>query len=328
MRSFEHVNPRDLKTAIEALGERGTKGIAGGTDLLPEMKSRLRTPRRLVNLKALDEELRYIRHSARKGFQIGALTTLAELESDRLIREKIPILAQAASVAATPQLRNMGTLGGNLCQSVRCWYYRAPEFKCWLKGGDLCYAVDGENKYHAILGATTCHAVHPSDLAPALITLDARVRVVGPELDGVIPLEEFFVRPRASHRAMTVLDGSDELVAEVQIPTPSNGASGIYLKAMDRKVWAFTLVSIAVQISWNKESVKDARIVLGGVAPIPWRAQDAEKILRGQAITEQTAGAAAEAALAGAQPLRDNGYKVSLGKALVKRALISLAESR
>jgi xanthine dehydrogenase YagS FAD-binding subunit len=324
MRNFEHTNPPNIESAIELLSERGSRGIAGGTDLLPEMKSRLRTPRRLVNLKALDN-LRYIRHSARKGFQIGALTTLAEIETNQLIQEKIPILAQAANVAASPQLRNMGTIGGNLCQSVRCWYYREPELQCWLKGGELCLAVDGENKFHAILGSNTCHAVHPSDLAPALVALDASVHVVGPDVDGVISLEEFFVRPKASHRQMTVLS-TGELVMEVQIPSPAEHSSGIYLKAMDRKVWAFALVSVAAQLAWNKAKVEDARIVLGGVAQTPWRAEGAEAIVRGQAITDQIAEAAADAALANARPLRDNAYKIPLGKALVKRALLTLAK--
>ncbi|MBI1743535.1 xanthine dehydrogenase family protein subunit M [Candidatus Acetothermia bacterium] len=324
MRNFEHITPPDLESAVDLLSERGTKSIAGGTDLLPEMKSRLRSPRRLVNLKAL-EELRYLKHNARKGFQIGALTTLAEIESNELIREKIPILAQAASVAASPQLRNMGTIGGNLCQSVRCWYYRAPEFKCWLKGGDTCYAIEGENKFHAILESSPCCAVHPSDLAPALMALGASVHITGTDEEGTVSLEEFFVRPKASNRQMTIL-GANELITEVQVPMLDGDSSGIYLKAMDRKVWAFALVSVAVQVSWDKERVKGARIVLGGVAPIPWRVPAAEEIVRDQAITEEIATSASEAALEGAQPLRDNGYKIALAKALVKRALMTLAE--
>jgi xanthine dehydrogenase YagS FAD-binding subunit len=324
MRNFEHVNPPDLETAVELLNERNTKGLAGGTDLLPELKSRLRSPRRIVNLKALDE-LRYLKHSARKGFQIGALTTLSELESNELIRDKIPMLAQAASVAASPQLRNLGTLGGNLCQSVRCWYYREPGRMCWLKGGDVCLAVEGENKFHAILGSSTCHAVHPSDLAPALIALGASARIVGPNVDDVIALEELFVRPKVSHRQMTALS-TGELVTEVQIPSPRENSCGIYLKAMDRKVWAFALVSVAVQIAWGQDQAQDARIVLGGVAQTPWRAEGAEDIVRDRVITERLAESAAEAALTNAQPLRDNAYKIALAKTLVKRALMTLAE--
>ncbi len=326
MRNFEHFNPTDIESALELLSERNTKGLAGGTDLLGEMKSRVRTPRRIVNLKALDE-LHYLKHSARKGFQIGALTTLSEIELNPLINEKIPLLAQAASAAASPQLRNMGTIGGNLCQSVRCWYYRSPEFKCWLKGGELCHAIEGENKFHAILGGSLCCAVHPSDLAPALMALGANVHIVGPDEEGIVSLEDFYVRPKASHRQMTLL-GNGEIITEVQIPNSTDESSGIYLKAMDRKVWAFALVSAAVQVTWNKEKVKDARIVLGGVAPIPWRVPVAEAIVRGQLLNEEIANQAAEAALAGAQPLRDNGYKLTLAKALVKRALMTLGSSR
>ncbi len=319
MRPFEHINALDLRTAIALLSEASTEAIAGGTDLLGELKARLRSPERLVNLKTLSK-LGEISYSPRAGLKIGALVTLSEIEQHSVIREKFPILAQAASSAATLQLRNMGTVGGNLCQKPRCWYYRNRLFPCWLKGGEKCFAEDGENKYHAILGADRCHAVHPSDLAPALIALDASVRVVGPDLDGEISLEELYTKPTASRRQMTIL-GPGELIAEVHVPTPKEGARGVYLKAMERGSWSFALVSVAAQLCCEGEHIADARLVLGGVAAIPWRAKDSERILLGQKFSEELAERAAAAAVAGAQPLRENEYKVPLAQGLVKRAL-------
>jgi xanthine dehydrogenase YagS FAD-binding subunit len=323
MRSFEHVNASDIQTAIALLREPHTEAIAGGTDLLGELKARLRSPKRLVNIKTLSE-LHEISYSPQAGLRIGALVTLAQIEQHPAIRERFSLLAQAASSAATPQLRNMGTVGGNLCQKPRCWYYRNKLFHCWLKGGDTCFAEDGENKYHAILGADRCHAVHPSDLAPALMALDATIRVVGPDLDGEISLAELYTKPTESHRQMTIL-GPGELITEIRVPTPKGDSRGVYLKAMERQSWSFALVSVAAQLNFEGERITDARLVLGGVAAIPWRAKDAEKILRGQKFSEDLAERAAEAAVAGAQPLRYNAYKVKLAQALVKRALGVLA---
>lgn len=323
MRPFEHVNAPDIKTAIALLSEPATEALAGGTDLLGELKARLRSPKRLVNLKTLSK-LGEISYSPRAGLKIGALVTLSQIERHRVIRERFSILAQAAASAATPQLRTMGTVGGNLCQKPRCWYYRNRLFPCWLKGGEKCFAEEGENKYHAILGADRCHAVHPSDLAPALIALDASVRVVGPDLDGEISLEELYTKPTASRRQMTIL-GPGELIAEVHVPTPKEGARGVYLKAMERGSWSFALVSVAAQLCCEGEHIADARLVLGGVAAIPWRAKDSERILLGQKFSEELAERAAAAAVAGAQPLRENEYKVPLAQGLVKRALGLLA---
>jgi xanthine dehydrogenase YagS FAD-binding subunit len=323
MRSFEHVNASDIQAAIALLREPHTEAIAGGTDLLGELKARLRSPKRLVNIKTLSE-LHEISYSPQAGLRIGALVTLAQIEQHPAIRERFSLLAQAASSAATPQLRNMGTVGGNLCQKPRCWYYRNKLFHCWLKGGDTCFAEDGENKYHAILGADRCHAVHPSDLAPALMALDATIRVVGPDLDGEISLAELYTKPTESHRQMTIL-GPGELITEIRVPTPKGDSRGVYLKAMERQSWSFALVSVAAHLRREGDHIADARIVLGGVAAIPWRAKDSEKILIGQRFSEELAERAAEAAVAGAQPLRYNAYKVKLAQALVKRALGVLA---
>jgi len=322
MRAFEHVNAASIKAAVTLLGEPSTEAIAGGTDLLDELKARLRSPKRLVNLKTLSQ-LHQISYSSKAGLKIGALVTLAEIEQHSVIREEFSLLAQAASSAATPQLRNMGTIGGNLCQKPRCWYYRNKLFPCWLKGGEKCFAEDGGNKYHAILGADRCHAVHSSDLASALIALDATLRVVGPDLDGEISIEELYRKPTESHRQMTIL-GPGELITEIRVPTAKTNSRGIYLKAMERQSWSFALVSVAAQLCLKGERITDARLVLGSVAAIPWRAEDSERILIGQQFSEELAERAAEAAIVGAQPLRDNKYKVPLTKSLVQRALRAL----
>jgi xanthine dehydrogenase YagS FAD-binding subunit len=325
MKNFQHVNAPDIETAVALLQEPGAKAMAGGTDLLTELKERIKTPETLVNLKTIPE-LNSIREENGE-LRFGALATLSEIEAHRSVREHFPILAQAISVTASPQLRNTGTIGGNLCQSVRCWYYRHPDVNCWLKGGDMCYAQDGVNRRHAIFGNSPCIAVHPSDLAPALIALDARVRIVGPEVEGELSLEEFFTLPTEAHRQRTLLGASD-LVAEIIIPDRPKPSDGIFLKAMERAIWSFALVSVAAQISWNGDRVGEARLVLGGVAGKPWRVHEAEKLLHGQAINEELASNVGEVAVANSQPLKHNAYKIPLTKKLVKRALLALAGQR
>jgi len=323
MKDFRHVDVRDLEKAVRLLQEPGAKAIAGGTDLLTEMKERIRTPETLVNIKTL-EELRGIRDEG-DHLSIGALTTLSELERHPLIRERFPILAQAAAVAATPQLRNVGTVGGNLCQQVRCWYYRHPQVKCWLKGGIECYAEEGLNHRHSIFGTSPCIAVHPSDLAPALIALDAEVRVVGPDVDGELALEEIYRLPDEARRERTVL-GPGDLITEIRVPKRPEDSKDVFLKAMERATWSFALASVAVQLDFEGDRITRARVVLGGVAGKPWRVRDAEALLEGRALTEELTEQVAEAAVAGAQPREYNAYKIPLAKSLVKQALIELTE--
>jgi len=322
--SFEHINAPDLSTATRLLREPYTEAIAGGTDLLGELKKRIRSPRRLVNLKTIPG-LNEIRPKG--SLRLGALVTLSEIEHHQGVLEKFPLLAQAASSAATRQLRNAGTVGGNLCQHPRCWYYRSPRFPCWLKGGKTCFAFEGENKYHAILGGGPCHAVHPSDLAPALIAFNANVQLTGPTAKREMSLEELYAKPKRDHRRMTVL-GSGELIREIQIPTPSKKSRGIYLKEMERRAWSFALVSVAAHVTFEGDRMAEVHIVLGGVAPVPWRAKEAEKILTGEKISEAVAKAAGEAVVSAARPLRDNEYKIHLSKALIAQALQKISERR
>jgi xanthine dehydrogenase YagS FAD-binding subunit len=312
-----HAAPGDMDMAVKAL--------AGGTDLLTLMKAEVAAPSLLVNVKALPELEAGIRE-APDGLAIGALTTLAEIETSAVVRERYPALAEACALAATPQLRNMATLGGNLLQRPRCWYFRNHLFHCWLKGGDECQARDGENQQHAIFDQSPCVAVHPSDPPVALLALDASVALRGPRGERTVPLADFFAPPTEERRTETTL-GDDELVVAVHLPTPHASARNAYLKAMDRKVWAFAMVSVAVSARVENGRVSACRLVLGGVANVPWRAERAEQALAGQAPDDALLGQAAEAALAGAQPLAHNAYKLPLARTLVRRALSAVLEA-
>jgi len=325
MKSFEHVNADTIENAILFLdSDWNTRIIAGGTDLLGEMKREIIAPQRLVNLKTIKGSS-YIRYSEEEDLKIGALTVLSDIESNQIVLEKFGILRQAINKVGTPQLRNMGTIGGNLCQRPRCWYYRNSHYPCLRKGGERCFAPAGENRYHAILGGGPCFIVHPSDLAPALIALDASLEIANPEGRRVIPIEQFFVGPKIDPYRENILK-FNEIVTEIRVPIPKENSRGIYLKAMERKAWDFATVSVACQIVYGDEVVSSARIVLGGVAPIPWRVPDAEAVVQGKAIDEKTAEKTAEVALTNSRPLRDNAYKVELAKALVKRALLQTSK--
>jgi xanthine dehydrogenase YagS FAD-binding subunit len=322
VKTFAYHSPRTIADVADLLSrtadQDGAKPLAGGTDLLTLMKADLLAPERLVDIKRLAELDHRIAEDA-AGLTIGALTTLAQLEETPLVRTRYPALAEAAALAATPQLRNMATIGGNLLQRPRCWYFRNPRVHCWLKGGAECQARQGENQLHALFDVSPCVAVHPSDPATALVALDASVRLRGPDGERDVPLTEFFAPPTDSRRAETII-APDELIVSIHIPQASAGPS-VYLKAMERKVWAFALVSVAAQIRLEEGRIEFARIVLGGVAPLPWRATAAERILTGAAPDEARIAHAADAALEGAQPLAHNGYKIPLTKTLVRRAL-------
>ncbi len=329
MRSFEYESPATLDEVVALLGRDGDSAVrplAGGTDLLTLMKADIAAPGRLVNIKRLPDLPRGV-EEGEQGLSLGALTTLTEIETHPVIRERYPLLAEAAEVAATPQLRNMATLGGNLLQRPRCWYFRNPRFHCWLKGGEECQARDGENQQHALFGGAPCVAVHPSDLPPALVTLDAEVRLRGQGGERTLPIAELFALPDEERRTETLV-GNDELVLSVRLPAPPAGMRSTYLKAMDRKVWSFALVSLAalVRLAPDGRLIEEARLTLGGVAPIPWRLHAAEQTLAGAEVSEELFARVADVALAGAEPLEHNGYKVPLAKAIVRRALTTLTQ--
>ena len=251
------------------------------------------------------------------------MTTLAELGDDGAIAHDYPALAQAVASVATPQIRNVGTVGGNLCQRPRCWYYRSTLFDCRKKGGEVCFAVEGNSKYHAILGGADCYIVHPSDLAPVLIALDATATVTGPNRTRTLPMEEFFVGPEHNIEAETVLKPG-ELLTGVFVPKPGPGHRSVYLKARERQTQEFALASVAASLHVSASIVERASLVLGGVAPTPWRASHSEEALRGAPIAQVDADAVGRLAVRGARPLRDNNYKMRLAASLVSRAINTL----
>lgn len=324
MRPFEYTAPAAVADVIELL-DAGTnvRPLAGGTDLLTLMKADLAAPAQLVNIKQLEDLPRGIEERD-GGLSIGALTTLAEIETSAVVKKRFAALAEAAGLAATPQLRNMATLGGNLLQRPRCWYFRNSQFNCWLKGGDACPARENENQLHAIFDTSPCVAVHPSDPAAALLALGASVRLRGRAGERTVPLDEFFAPPDDARRTENTL-APDELVLSIEIPAQPGGARSTYLKAMDRKVWAFALVGVAAMVHVEDGTITAARLVLSGVANIPHRATAAEQLLVGSAPGEDLFAQAADAALADAAPLEQNGYKVPLAKALIRRALAAIA---
>lgn len=327
MKSFEWVSPTSISEAVSLLKPVGgdvdtqPRPLAGGQDLLTTMKEYLTQPVRVVNLKNI-RGLDRIESDGKKGLRIGALVTVAQVEENAEVRRSFPGLAEAAHSVATQQIRNLGTVGGNLCQRPRCWYFRLEEAVCLKKGGTECFAAAGENKYHAILGGGPSYIVHPSDLAPMLMALGASVNVAGPSGQRTIPLDKFFILPSENVRRENVLQ-NDEIITEIQVPASAFATHSTYMKFKERESLDFALSSVAaaVELGANK-SVKQARIVLGGVAPIPWRAAKAESFLAGKALNKETLSEAARLALDGAEPLAKNAYKIPLTQTLVHRALM------
>src|SRR5919202_2154046 len=291
MRSFEYTSPTTIDEVITLLGQDGggaTRPLAGGTDLLTLMKADVAAPSRLVDIKHLAELPGGLEDTG-QGLTLGALTTLSEIERSPVVKQRYPLLAEAAAVAATPQLRNMATLGGNLLQRPRCWYFRHPHVHCWLKGGEACPAYEGENQLHALFGGGPCYAVPPSDLAPALLALDATVRLRGRDGERTLLLAEFFRLPAGERRTETTVR-DDEILLAVHIPALPGGTRSTYLKAMDRQVWAFALIGVAAVVRLGGEAgrrVEHVRLILSGVAPIPWRATAAEAALLGAEVSDE-----------------------------------------
>ena len=326
MRAFEYVAAETLEEALGLLQEgEGSCILAGGTDLLGVMKRQVSAAQRLISLRSLPE-LAGIRRAADGGMGIGAFTCLSEIAEDPLVVENFPLLVQAIGQTATPQIRNVGTLGGNLCQRPRCWYYRHADFPCVRKQGEGCFAVAGQNRFHAIFGGRGCFIVHPSDAAPALIALGARVRIAGADGERTLPLEEFFIGPDDSLTRENVL-GPDEILTQIQLPAPLANARGLYLKAMERKATDFALASVALYLALRETDLSHVRIVLGGVAPVPWQLPQVEAFLRKEGLSDAAIQRAGDMAVEEAQPMRHNAFKVPLVKGLLKKALCQLRES-
>lgn len=327
---FEHIDATTIQEALHWLKihEERAKVIAGGTDLLALMKDRIRgsrmpLPEVLINIKTIPELTR-MTWNEEEGLKFGAAVKLCDIEHSNIIRRRFSMLSKAAAEVATPQIRNMGTIGGNLCQRPRCWYFRSPYFDCFRKGGRVCYATTGDNRwYFSIFKLGTCVMAHPSDMAPALIAMDSKLRIVGPDNERIIMVEDFF--PSRKEVSDTVLR-PDELLVEVRVPNPKPDTHSTFLKSRLRRSWDFALSSAAVAIGFSSERCKDVRIVLGGVASSPRRATTAEEELRDRVVDEHSASLAAKAALANAHPLSMNKYKVTLTEALVKRGIVSCLE--
>ncbi len=322
MKAFTYVNAAGEKEALAALGpDRGKfLPLAGGMDLLALMKDYIAQPERIVNVKNLD---RTIRKSADGGLRIGAAVTIADLLADADVKRMYPALVQAAEEVGTPQIRNLGTVGGNLNQRPRCWYFRNEEFDCLKKGGGRCFAVDGENQYHAIFGGGPCHIVHPSSLAPAIVALDAKFRIAGPAGEREVSAADYFVTPDKNLFGETVL-APNELLTHVVLPAPGAAKSATY-EVRYKASHDWPLATASVVLSMSGQTVRGARVVMGSVAPVPWRASAAEAALTGKRITEETAIAASDAALMGAKPMSNNGYKVQIARTAVKRAIMKAA---
>lgn len=316
--TFTYVKPATIGEAIRELATPGARVFAGGTDLLGCLRDRILTASKLVSLNGLTE-LHGVSALPNGGLRIGALTTLADIASHPEVKARYQALAAAAGAAASPQLRNQGTVGGNLCQRPRCWYYRG-DFNCARKGGDTCYAKEGENQLHAIFGGDVCVMVHPSDTAPALMALDASVRLIGPGGARTVGLDAFFVPASKDHTRETVVEPG-EVVADILLPPPPAGAVGTYRKLRARGAWDFAITGAAVVVGRRAGKVEHARIVLSGVAPVPWRVAAAERELIGHELSESLIERVAQRASAGASPLSANAYKVALVRGAVAEAL-------
>ena len=325
MKAFSNVNARDMKDAASQLQAASKKGqsaviVGGGSDALGMVKERLITPDVLVSLKSI----RGLDRVTEKGGEvvIGGLITLDALSRDPLIRKNYNVLAEAAGHVGTPQIRNAGTLAGNVCQRPWCWYYRNG-FPCFKNGGNTCFSITGENEFHAIFGGGPSFIVHPSDTAVALVALDAKFRIVGASGERTISAADFFKLPAENPARENVL-GSDEVLAEIHLPAAKAGTRSTYHKEMDREAWTHAVVSVAVVMEMDGQVCRAARVVLGGVAPIPWRVPKVEAMLAGKRITPELAAQAGAAAVEGARPLAKNQYKVPLTQAVVKQTIVTL----
>jgi xanthine dehydrogenase YagS FAD-binding subunit len=322
MNRFELVRAQSTSQARELLAEKpGSVAKAGGIDLLDHLKEHLIEPSRIVDLRGA-EGLNEIVVEPDGGLRVGAAVTLANVAAHEGIAKAYPALAEACGSAASPQIRNVATIGGNVLQRPRCWYYRLESYRCLKKGGDVCFAIAGENRYHVIFGGGPVFAPHPSSAAVALMAHRAAFLVEGPKGTRAVPADEFFVLPEKDPTRENVLKPDEILLA---IVLPKAAPKSAYAEVRERAGFDWPLVSAAVALTVEGGVVADARVVLGQVAPIPWRSAAAEKALRGKPVTAASAEAAGRAAVIGAEPMSDNGYKVELTATLVRRVVASLA---
>jgi xanthine dehydrogenase YagS FAD-binding subunit len=325
MRPFEYASPTSRAQAVSLLGTTwgNTEILAGGTDLLALMKDDVVSPKRVINIKEI-KDLHGV-SSGPRGMRIGALTALGDLADDTNVKKNYPALAEALIEAASPQIRNLATLGGNLCQRPRCWYFRNGLGLLAKNQVGKELVAAGENRYHAILGNEgPAKFVSPSTVVPVLIAYGAVVRLEGPKGKRELPLEKFFVIPKADGEREHDLS-SNEVVTEVVLPpAPGLKAAHYEIRQKDAFDWPLAVAAVALQMDGSR--IQSARVVLGYVAPVPWPSPEAEQSLRGQAGDEETAQKAADAALQNAKPLSSNGYKVQLARVALKRAILKAAQ--
>jgi xanthine dehydrogenase YagS FAD-binding subunit len=322
MGAFELYQPDSVDGAVALLEKFGKDGwaLAGGNDSLDWFKDRVKRPKYVVDLGGI-AALKGIRESADGGVEIGALTTLSEVERSELIQGRYKVLADAARRVASPQIRNTGTIGGNVCQDARCWYYRYG-VNCYRAGGNRCYAdtPEGQNREHCLFGADRCVAVSPSDTAPALVVLDAKMVIVGPKGQREVPAEQFFIGPNVEITRMTVLEHGEVLTA-IRLPMDWSGARFYFEKVADRNTWDFPLVNIAAAMTVTGDKIEKIRIAAGAVQCVPRRLTAVEAVVTGQPKNAETAGLAGQSAVRGATPLNFNHFKIPLLQNLVTRAI-------
>ena len=321
MANFELYQPATIDHALNLMDRYGDDGwvLAGGQDSFDWFKDRAKKPRAVIDINGIDD-LHGI-HETADGVEIGALTTLTEIETSALIKEKYGVLADAARHVASPQIRNAGTIGGNVCQDTRCWYYRYG-LDCYRAGGNTCYAdtPEGIDREHCLFGADRCIAVSPSDTAPALVALDARMVVVNGDGEKEVQAEDFFIGPDVDIMRMTILQPGD-LLKSIVIPNTWAGARFYFEKVAERNTWDFALVNIASAMAVDNDAIADIRIACGGVACVPLRLTVVEEVVKGSPQNDASADLAASAATRGATPLNYNGFKIPLMENLVKRAI-------
>lgn len=319
---FELYQPAGVDDAVRLMDEHGSDGwvLAGGLDTFDWFKDRIKRPAAVIDLGGVDE-IRGIAGGADGGLDIGAMTSLTDVAEHADVQSRYPLLADAAGLVATPQIRNQGTLGGNIVQDTRCWYYRSG-WPCYRAGGNICYAATRRsmNREHCIVGADRCVAVNPSDTAPALVALDAEMVVASTSGERTYPAVDFFIGPDIDIERMTVLEPGD-LLTRIVLPAPWEGARWYFEKIRDRKSWDFSLVSVASMISVQGGVIQDARIVVNSIAPYPVRMGAVEAAIRGREPSDETGQMAGEIAVEDARALRHNDYKIALTRNLVRRSI-------
>ena len=326
MKSFDLYEPTSTKEAVGVLVklQKKARPLGGGSDLVAGVMKDwvegpgMPLPDALVDLSTIPQ-LKGIKVD-KTGATIGAMTTLTEIVESKPLNEQFPLLTQAAHSVASPLIRNFASLGGNLNQRPRCWFFRGHDFHCYKKGGDFCYSVGGDNRYHAIIGGELCYIVHPSDTATALLALNAQAKVVGPAGERTVPFDNYFTGPREDVLRENVLK-PDEIMTEVFIPAPAPGTKQAWTKLKNRQVYDFAIVSVAAAFTMDGGAWKDGRVVLGGVAPVPYRATGIEAQLKGKDIKSAIKQAAAVVRTV-ARPMSMNAYKVDIAQNMVERTIL------